>query len=233
MVDPNNRNSGGTVTEETLDERLKRLEQEKRDLDNQNRGMIRDLQSEREKRHALEARIDQMEQTLTSAGTGERSVDEKVALLAKDPDNYIASIVEDRLRDSEKRLMEIDHQTRIDQAYAWLAEQMGTTVSKLKGSDDDKEVGRIVSEYGLSEIDPRIGVKSAYKIFLQEKTDREESEKKRHAAIAGNATESVRSPVQPGSPMFTAADINAMSPQEYERNREKILEANAKGLIKR
>lgn len=217
---------------ETLEDRLKRLEDEKRNLEKEKRGIISDLQSEREKRHELETRMGQIEQNLASAGNNNgENPDEIIQRFAKNPDAYIDSRVEARIKESERKLFEMDHQTKINDAYAWLAEQVGTSTAKLRGSEQDEEIGKIVKEYGLSEIDPRIGIKSAYKIYLQEQKEKKEREEKRTEAVQGNSTESVRQVINSGSSKFTAEQIRAMSPREYEQNREKILEANAKGLI--
>lgn len=218
------------IATETLEERVKRLEDEKKQLEKEKRGIINDVQSEREKRHELETRLGQLESSLTSAGNGE-TPDDKIQTFAKDPDTYIDSRVEARIKESEKRLMQIQHQTAINEAYSWLAEASGTTVSKLKGSEQDEEIGKIIKDYGLSEIDPRVGVKSAYKIYLQEQEEKKRREKERTEAIEGNASETVRTATNSGSPKFTSAQIAAMSRDEYERNREQILEARAKGLI--
>lgn len=215
---------------ETLEERVKRLEDEKKQLEKEKRGIISDVQSEREKRHELETRLGQLETSLSSAGNGE-SPDEKIQSFAKDPDTYIDSRVEARIKESEKRLIEIQHQTAINEAYSWLAEASGTTVAKMKGSEQDQEIGRIVKDYGLAEIDPRIGVKSAYKIFLQEQEEKKVREQKRSEAIEGNASETVRTSTTSGSRKFTRSQIASMPRSEYEQNREAIMAAQAKGLI--
>lgn len=220
----------GAQSGETLEERVKRLEDEKRQLEKEKRGIINDVQSEREKRHELETRLGTLEASLTSAGNGETS-DEKIQSFAKDPDTYIDSRVEARVRESEKRLLEIQHQSNINEAYSWLAEQEGTTVAKIKGTEKDEEIGKIIKEYGLVEIDPRIGVKSAYKIYLQEQEEKKRKEEKRSEAIDGNSSESVRNAERTQSPKFTRSQISTMSRSEYERNREAILDSQRQGLI--
>jgi hypothetical protein len=217
---------------ETLEQRIKRLEDEKKNLEREKRGIVTDLQSEREKRHMLEARIGEIEQDLASPGNKGETADQKIEVFAKNPDEYIDSRVEARIRETEKRLLETQHQSNINEAYSWLAEQEGTSVAKLRGSEKDEEIGRIVKEYGLAEIDPRVGVKSAYKIFLQEQEEKKAREAKRSEAIEGNATETVRTVKPSGATKFTRSGIVAMIKDgTYEANREAILLAQRQGTI--
>ena len=214
---------------ETLEERLKRLEDEKKQLEREKRGIINDLQSEREKRQEMESRIQEIESTLVAPS--KTTPDEVIQEFAKNPNEYIDSRVEARVQKAEKRLMEIQHQNAINEAYSWLAEQEGTTVQKIRGSDKDQEIGRIVKDYGLSEIDPRVGVKSAYKIYLQEQKEKSDRDAKRTEAIQGNSTEPVRATSNSKGMKFTTSQIASMSRAEYEQNRDAILEARSKGLI--
>jgi hypothetical protein len=83
----------------------------------------------------------------------------------------------------------------------------------------------------MGTINPVDGVKAAYKIYLQEQAEKEKDEKKRDERISNNSTQLVRPRSSSGTPRFTRSEIAAMSPKEYEKNEEAILEAAAAGLI--
>lgn len=218
---------------ETLEQRLAKFEEEKKSWENQRRGMISDLQQERDKRHTLEEKVNQIEASLTATGTSQ-TADELIAEFAKDPDSYIQAktepLVESRVKSFEDRLAAMEHQRRIDQAYAWLAEQENKSVSKVVGGETDMALTDVVSRHNLQNSDPLAGVQIAYKIYLQEKAEKELQERARQGNVTTQSTERAGTS-NTGTRSFKRSELARMSLQDYEKNREAIYEAQAKGLI--
>ena len=107
--------------EDTLQDRLKTWEGEKR-------GLLKDLQGERDKRHQLEQRLEQLEATLNSAEVVPEDVQLKVQRLSQDPDSYIASIVEERIKPVKKLAEDLVVKDQFDRAYRWIAKKEGKDV---------------------------------------------------------------------------------------------------------
>lgn len=219
-------NSSGN---ESLEERLKGWEREKR-------GLIKDVQAERDERQALEKRLAEMESALNSAAEQpEANANEKVQKLAQDPDAYIQAhltrALDQRVVPLEQSLQSIAKERRFEKAYSWIAKQEKKDVEEIPGSEIESEIARITKENNMGMMDPVEGVKAAYKIFLQEKREKEISEVRREEAIQGNSTATVRSPSSVGQHRFTKAEIEGMSSETYMKNREAILEAQRNGWI--
>ncbi len=209
---------------DTYETRLKAWEGEKR-------GILKDLQGERDKRHQLEQRLEQIESTLTSAEVVPEDVQAKVQKLSMDPDNYIREIVLREISPIRKTTEDLVIKDQYDKAYRWLAKKEGKDVDEIVGSKLEEELARIVKDRGMAAMDPVNGTKAAYDILKKEEKEKEKREAEREEAIAGESAERVTIPPRQGQTRFTRADIAAMSRQEFERNREAILEAQSKGLI--
>lgn len=220
-------NSAGNG-EETLEERIKSLEREKK-------GILRDLQGERERSHQYEERIARLETALTSAGNddGEIKPDERVNKLAQDPDSYILGVVKPEIEKRDRAIDEMRWERKIEKAYQWLGRQLKKDPDDLPGSDIDKEILRIVKERGMEAMDPIKGTQAAYEILQQEKKRKEAEEAARTETISANATETVQRTSSGSTRGFTVAQIAAMSREEFDRRYDEIQEAKAKGLITR
>lgn len=205
------------------EERLKTWEKEKK-------GLISDLQSEREKRQGLESRLSSLETRLRPVETVE-PVDDKVNRLAKDPDTYIDQRLQPHFGRLKEQVDQIQFRAIVNEAYDWLADQEGTTRRKILNSDVDKDIARIVKDNNLTTIDPMSGTQAAYKIYLQEKEEKKVAEASRSAAINGNSTERPGRPAATGGSRFSAKQIQAMSLDEFNRNFDAIQEAKRTGQI--
>jgi hypothetical protein len=208
----------------SAEERLKAWEREKK-------GLITDLQAEREKRQAMEQRIAGLETRLVPLDSVGQSAEDKVNRLAQNPDAYIDERVNTRVSKVEEELKRERFQSAVNEAYDWLADQEGTTRRKIINSDLDKDMARIIKENSLGNLDPRQGIVAAHKIYLQEKTEKENAEKTRSAAINGNSTEKPQRSTPVGGMRFTAKQIASMSMDEFNRNFDAIQEAKKNGLI--
>lgn len=215
-----------TSSDQTLEQRVQQWEREKK-------GLINDLQSEREKRHSLEERMSMMESSIKEAEQDqpEVPVDERVNRLARDPDGYISSIVKPEIKTLREEVTRLQMERKYERAYRWLAKAEKKDEEEIPGSDLEKEIVRIAKDHGMTSMDPVEGTKAAYKIYQQEKLERERREKEREEAISGNTSEVPPTGQRSGQTRFTKSQILSMLPAEYERNREAILEAQAKGLI--
>lgn len=212
-------------TYDTLEEREKAWEKERK-------GIIADLQRERGERQQLEERLAQVEQNLNPAGAPNGDTPEaRVNLLAADPDAYISEIVSEALEPVTKHLSALVVERKLDRARKRIATREGIDPDEV----DDKlgaDLIRIGKERGFTDLDPEKGVLNAYDILLQERKEKEEREAQRSQAINGQAAETIRHPSASGAgPRFTRDQIARMSREEYEANREKIAEAQSKGLI--
>lgn len=218
----NTQNSTG----DTLEERLKALEREKR-------GVIDDLRAEREKRQQYERRLEEMEKVLNSAANEPEAIDpqSEVNRLAQKPKEFILEVVKPELERRDQEILRLRQEKRFDQAYQWLAKQEKKDTDEVYGSEIEQDIARITKEHGMGMMDPLEGTKAAYKILQTERRIREEEEAKRNQAISNNSTHTVQNPSSAGTRSFTRAQIAAMSPYEFEQNRAAILDAQAKGLI--
>ena len=212
--------------DQTLDERIQQWERERK-------GLIGDLQAEREKRHNLEERLTMIESSIKSAEPPPEDVneDDRINRFAKDPDGYISSIVESRVKTHVDRIAKLEIDRQYERAYRWLAKVEKKDEEEIFGSDLEKDIVRIVKEHGMSAMSPLDGTRAAYKIYLQEKREKDKKETERDGAISGNTTEPVRTPPPPGRRKFTRQEIVNMPDLEYEKNRDAILEAQASGWI--
>lgn len=226
MAETNTPVSAGQVNGETYEERLKAWEKEKK-------GFISDLQKERAERHSLEERLGQLEQSLSSVGkqTDVSSPDNEVVRLSQDPRGYIRSLVSEVVEPIAKDVNQVRWERKFDQAYRWLGKQEKVDEEEVRGSALEENIARIIRENGMGTMDPIEGTRAAYKIYLQEKKEKEREERNREEAITGNSTESVKTPVRTGQMRFTRSQIASMPRSEFERNREAILEAQQQGLI--
>lgn len=208
---------------DTADERIKALEREKK-------GIISDLQSERDRRQQLEQRLSSLETRIPVGPTP--TAEEKVNRLAQNPDEYIDQRVNQRFIEMQREVGQLKFKSAVDEAYDWLAEQEGTTPRKLKNSPFDDNLARIIKEHNLNSLDPISGAKTAYKIHLREKDEKESAEKERSKAITGNATErSAGRPINNNGFKFSAKQIAAMSQKEFDANFDAIQEAKQNGQI--
>ena len=214
------------TNEQTLEERMQQWEREKK-------GILSDLQSERGKRQSLEERIQMLESSVKEAENEqpEVPVDERVNRLARDPDGYITSVVTPEIKTLKDEVVRLQMERKYEKAYRWLAKSEKKDEDEIPGSDLEKEIVRIAKDHGMTSMDPVEGTKAAYKIYQQEKLEKERREKEREAAISGNTSEVPPSGQRSGQTRFTKSQILSMLPSEYERNREAILEAQSKGLI--
>jgi hypothetical protein len=220
-----------TAGTESLDQRIAQWEKERK-------GLISDLQEERSKRHTMETRLQELETAVQTVGE-ERVPEEanvRVQRLAQDPDAYIDARVEarfkERLEPLSKTIESLQLSRQYDRAYSFLAKQEGKDADDIIGSDLEKEIAEIVKNHGMSNMPPLEGVKAAYKIRKQELDERKRKEAERSEAIESNAGERViTTPNRQGQARFTRAEILGMSPSEYEKNREAIMDAQSKGLI--
>src|SRR5574343_722960 len=96
---------------ETLEKRQARWEKEKK-------GLISDLQKEREQRQALEQRLGTIEKSLEDDGEDEKPQDE-VNRLAADPRSYIMDVVKPYI--SEVSTIRVER--KIERAKRWIAKQ--------------------------------------------------------------------------------------------------------------
>lgn len=234
MTETNTQNSTGT---ESLEDREKRWEKEKR-------GILNDLSSERDKRHLMEQEIarqrqevEEMKHALSSAANDTSEVDpqSKVNRLAQDPDAYIDlrlnRVVDEVVTPLRKEVESLKWERKFDKAYQWLGKQEKKDVDELYGSPLESEIVRITKEHGMGMMDPVEGTKAAYKIYQQELSQKELEEAKRNQTISNNSTSFVRTPPSSGSPRFTRAEIAAMPIEIFEKNQEAILEAQRLGQI--
>ena len=212
-----------STVDTTYDERIK-------DLERANKGLIRDLQEERQKKHQYEERLQTLETSLASAGEEEKP-EERVNQLAANPDEFISQRFQELAKPLIDEVQSLKWDRKFDQAYGWLAKQEKIDSDEIRGSDLEKDIARIVKEHGMGSMDPYEGTKAAYKIYRQEQTEHASREEARSEAISGQKTETVRS-TSPGQTMFTVEQIGGMPYDEYMKNREAILEAQSKGLIK-
>jgi hypothetical protein len=211
--------------DELLEEKLKKM----------NRGLIGDLQSEREKRHSLEQRVTEMEASLASAGQDDGAVNpnEKVNLLAQDPDGYIKRIVREEMEPVEKVIQKNEWDRKFEKAYQWLAKQEKVDIESLYGADVEKDLVRIIKDHGMTTMEPIEGTKAAYKIRQQELLEKENAERNRDGVISGQSTETVRRPGLSAPNVFTAEGIRKIIQNgEYEKYRGEILAAQEQGRIK-
>lgn len=220
-----------TKNTETLEDRLKRLEKE-------NRGLIGDLAEKRGNIRSLEARLAEIEKSLTSVAEETNngvSTDDRVNRLAQDPDAYIDARVnhwlDQKVKPVEQQVVTLAQERRFEKAVRWLARQEKKDEDEIAGSDLEREVVRIVKEHGMGSMDPLEGTKAAYKLYLQEKSENSQKEKLRAEAIAGQTTESVQRTPSGGQMRFTRQQILNMSSAEFKKNEEAILKAQAEGLI--
>lgn len=232
MAEVGTQNSTAT---ESLEERLARIE---RDREKEKRGLLTDIQGERDKRHALERRLEEMEQALNSAAKEPEvsSNQDEVNRLAQDPRSYIREVVsadlKRELESRDKRMNLVESSIFEDRAYRFLAKQEKLDVEDIYGSELESEIVRITKEHGMGLMNVVEGTKAAYKIYQQEKRSKEEAEKKRNENISSNATHSVRSnSSSSGTQVFSRSQIGAMSRDEFMKNHEAILKAQREGKI--
>lgn len=223
-----NRDDIPTYTNEsdTLEERIKAFEKEKK-------GLINDLQSEREKRQALEGRLSQIENSLSEAANdnGEEKPEDRVNRLAQDPDGYIDARVTPKIREIEESVKGLLIAQKVERAKKWIAKKEGIDPDDVESKFGDDLI-RIGKTRGLVSLDPEEGIKASYEILLQERKEKERKESERDQVIAGHSTERVQSAPSSGGSRFTREGILKMSPEEFNRNFEKIKEAERRGLIK-
>jgi hypothetical protein len=220
-------NAQNSTGNDTLEERLKSLEREKR-------GILDDLKNERQQRQAYEKRLEDLEKTLNSAANEPEVNDpqSEVNRLAQQPKEYIVEVVKPLIEEAQKEIRELKIAKQFDRAYTWLAKQEKKDVDDLYGSDIEKEIVRIFRDHGMTVMDPVDGTKAAYKIYQQEQRLREEEEAKRNQTISANSTHAVRSPSSSGSPVWTRDRINEVVRNgEWEKYREEILTAQKSGRI--
>lgn len=210
-------------------------EQRIQELEKQNKGLIRDLQGERETRHELERRFGEMEAAINTAELPDDSPQLKVQRLSQDPDGYIQNIVHQSLEKEVKPLKQSVEGMRLERqfekAYSWLGKQEGKDGDEIVGSDLEKELARIVKEHGLGNTSPFEGTKAAYKIYKQELKEKESQEAKREETISNQAGERVSTTARTGTVRFTRDQIMKMTPQEFDKNYDAIKAAERDGLI--
>ena len=209
-----------TFDNETVEERQARWEKEKK-------GLISDLQKEREQRQSLEQRLGTVEKSLEDNGEEPTQQDE-VTRLAADPRTYIMDVVKPYITE----VGSIRVERKIERAKRWIAKQEKIDPDDIDGSDLEKDLVRIGNEHQLTTIDPEVGIQNAYKILLQERREKLEKEKEREQKIADNSSEPAtrRSSSSPVS--FTRDAIAKMSTAEYEAKKDQIRLAQLEGRIK-
>lgn len=214
--------------EESLEERLKSFEKEKK-------GLINDLQAERKERQAMEARLAQMETSLNAAANddGEVTNEIKLNMLSQDPDGYIRKLVREEVDPVREDVVNDRFSRRIEKATSWLAKQEKVDADEL---DDNnlviKEIVRISRQHGMQSMDPIEGTKAAYKIYQQEQREREARESKREENISGQSTEHVRSSSRGGTATLSREQVARMEPAEFNRRYDEIKDLERRGLIK-
>lgn len=200
------------------------------------KGILRDLQSEREKRHALEeknnaleSRLAVIEESLDSAGEDGESQQDRVNRLASDPDGYIsnhlAQFAEQQLKPlrSELDMMKVDRD--IERALRWVGKQEKKDYEDIAGSDLEQDLARITQEMrarGIVPTNAYEGTKEAYRLLQKEREEKASREKERSEKIEGQRTESVTPQTPRSSGRWTDAEIAAMSVDEFTRNEADI-----------
>ena len=206
------------------------------------KGILNDLRSERDKRHqleekntALEQRLAVIEESLVSAGDDGESPQERVNRLANDPDGYISSHLmqfeEERVKPirNELEMMKIDR--KIERGLRWVAKQEKKDYEDVAGSELENELARVTQAMrarGIVPTDPEEGTKEAYRLYLQEKEEKENREKERSEKIEGNRTANVTPQTSRGSRKWTDEEISSLSMNEFNQNEAEI--RRARGL---
>lgn len=215
------------------EERIKQWEKEKK-------GILNDLQEERQKRQSYEQRLAVIESSLASAGSEDgETVEQKVQRLANQPDEYINSRIqeydESRVKVLESEINNLRNDRQIERALRWVAKQEKKDYEEVSGSELEEELARVTLDMrkrGIIPTDPFEGTKQAYKILLEERKEKEEKEKERDQTIENNRTETVQTPPRTGTHRWTRAQIAEMSPKEFDEHYDEIKHAEALGLIK-
>ncbi len=217
---------GGDDSGETLEERLRKLEKE-------NRGLVSDIAGKREEIRSLKEEVGQIQQSLASAGEepGDRP-ENRVNLLAQDPDGFIDKRFEERVKPLEEKIKAIELKNEMDAAYRWLGKKVNKDVEDIYYSDLDKELVEIVRAHGLNRLPPMEGMQAAYKIHLQDQEDKKRREAERDERIGDHSSEQVRRTGSSGRRTYTRGEVLSMSATEYDKNREDILAAEKEGRIK-
>lgn len=211
-----------TYPDETLEERVKSWEKEKK-------AMIGDLQAEREKRQFLEERLTRLENSVPEPEEG--SPEEKVTRFTQDPDGYVSDVVSQAVEPLQKKILELEVDRKVERAKKWIAKKEGIDPDEV----EDKyglDLVRIGKERGFVNLDAEKGIRSSYEILIQERKEKAEKEAEREKTISGQSTESVRTIIKNGSARFTREEIARMEPDEFNRRYNEIKEAQSKGLIK-
>lgn len=210
--------SEGTPTEDAA-----QLKARIDELERAQKGMLRDLQSEREKRQALEA---QAQSSPAPAGQSGPASDDPV----KD-------VIQPYLKPYEQEIQILKQQQEISRAVKYIAKQEKLDEDEVINSSQFKELVEVAKRYNLRGMSPLDEAKAAYKLREAEKRSKEEAEKlaetQREAAISSGATVSTGQPlVNKAVKSFTRAEIGAMTLDEYKANREAIQAAQKAGLVK-
>lgn len=204
------------------EERMKQWEKEKK-------GILRDLQDERNTRQSLEQRLAVIENSLTSAGEDGETVEQKVQRLANQPDEYIDSRLqqydESRVKVLEGEIQSLKIDRDIERGLRWVARQEKKDYEDVAGSELEEELARMtlaMKARGIIPTGAYEGTKQAYKMLLDEKREKEEKEKNRDKTIENNRTEEIRSPSSSGKRVWTPESVQALSLDEFTKNEEEI-----------
>lgn len=213
---------------ETYEERIRQWEKEKK-------GILGDLQGEREKRHAVEERLRVIEESLTSAANEDGETPEtRVNRLAQDPDGYIsnhlAQFEQERVKPLQQEIQMMKMDRQIERGLRWVARQEKKDYEEVVGSDLEQDLARLTMDMrnrGIIPTNPEEGTKEAYRLLLDERKEKENREKVRDEKIQGNRTESVSTPPRSNSQRWTREEVAALSIDEFNKNEPEIRKAAA------
>lgn len=190
------------------------------ELERANKGLLRDLQSEREKRQQLEARPNPVPVGNPVGGP--------------DP---VADVLKPYVAPLEAEIQKLKDEREVGKALKFIAKQEKLDEDDVIQSAVFKDLVEVAKKHNLRGMSPLDEAKAAYQLLNAERQAKATAEKAAEAArntsISSNSSVVSGQPVYNSGPRsFTRAEISAMSLDEYRAQKATIDAAYRAGLIK-